>query len=91
MWCDIGSNIFGTASSFRFNRSENPALNAFFVNESTLSEQRTTFLLMQSGASIKNKVNQIKLIVWFLRRPAFAALVVYLLCARVGGAKHAVM
>ncbi len=34
---------------------------------------------------IKNKVNQIKFIAWFLCRPAFAVLVIYLLCAQIGG------
>ncbi len=60
MWCDITvrSNIVGTASSFSFNLSENPKWNcALFVNESAVkwSEQRTEFLLMWSGTSLKIK------------------------------------
>ncbi len=58
VYCDItvGSNIVGTASTFSFNLSENPASNcALFVNESVenLNEQRTKFLLKLSG----NKFN----------------------------------
>ncbi len=60
MWCDItvGSNIVSTALSFSFNLSEKLALNcALFVNKSTVkwSEQRTKFLLMRSGSSLKIK------------------------------------
>ncbi len=56
--CDINvvSNIFGTASSFSFNLSENPTSNcALFVNESAVkwSEQRTELLMTQSGTSLK--------------------------------------
>ncbi len=59
--CDItvGSNIAGTASSFSFNLFENPASYcAWFVNESTVkwSEQKTEFLLTQSGSSLKIKL-----------------------------------
>ncbi len=34
---------------------------------------------------IMNKVLQIKFIIWFLRRPAFAAFVIYLLCSWIVG------
>ncbi len=69
------TNIVG-ATSFNFNRSENPSSNcALFVNESAVK------LSEQSGlAFIKNKVNQIKLIIWFLHRPAFASLGNYTTC-----------
>ncbi len=56
--CDItvGSSIVSTASSFSVNLFENPVSNcALFVNESAvkLNEQRTKFLLMRSGSSLK--------------------------------------
>ncbi len=50
-----GSSIVGIASSYNFSLSKNPASKcALFVNESTVKcEQRTEFLLTQSGSSLK--------------------------------------
>ncbi len=44
---------------------------------------------MRSGTSLNIKFQQIQFIVWFLCRLAFAALVIYLLCELLGGAKQA--